>query len=93
MILNWKTSKAEYDAIASIAQRATKLAARLGVIYPLRDAMMDLTATHANGMPIDLDGLATAPEADFGHDVFGIYRHLDRNTGRLMDCFVPRYRR
>jgi hypothetical protein len=53
---------------------------------------MDLTAAH-NACPLDLDRLATAPELDFWHDVYGIARHIDRETGQLGDCFLPRYAR
>lgn len=51
---------------------------------------MDLTATHANGCPLDLALLLDAPAFDFAHDIAGIARHLDRLTGKLGDCFVPR---
>ena len=36
-------------------------------------------------------GMLAADDFNFGHDVFGIYRHLDRTTGKLMNCFVPRF--
>jgi hypothetical protein len=51
---------------------------------------MDLTACHANGCPMDFETLLSAPDADFVHDVGGIHRYIDRTTGRLGDCFVPR---
>lgn len=55
--------------------------------------MMDLLA--ADGMngnqPIDLDELAKSDDFNFFHDIAGIARHIDRATGKLMDCFVPRY--
>lgn len=54
--------------------------------------MMDLSACHANGTPLRLDELAdTADEFSFIHDVGGISRHIDRDTGKLLDCFSPRY--
>lgn len=55
-----------------------------------RDFCMDLAATHANGMPLDLEKLLAFPDFDFSHDVFGIREHLDRSTGQLLHCFVPR---
>lgn len=51
---------------------------------------MDLVATHANGCPLDFAALLAFPVADFVHDVAGITRHLDRSTGELLDCFLPR---
>lgn len=51
---------------------------------------MDLTACHANGCPLDLPKLLGFPNFDFPHDAFGIRRHIDRSTGKLQDCFLPR---
>lgn len=52
---------------------------------------MDITATHANGCPLKLAELLAADDFNFSHDVAGIYRHLDRTTGKLLDCFLPRF--
>lgn len=56
---------------------------------------MDLAAVHANGCPLDLEKLLAADDFNFAHDVFGIYRHLDRDGksptgGKLLDLFLPR---
>lgn len=51
---------------------------------------MDLEATHSNGCPMDFVKLLSAPSFDFFHDVAGIRRHIDRETGKLLDCFLPR---
>lgn len=62
--------------------------------FPKKDGLaleMDITAVHANGCPLRLHELLGARKFDFLHDVFGIHRHINRNTGTLMDCFVPRY--
>ncbi|MFA6167824.1 MAG: hypothetical protein WC700_14480 [Gemmatimonadaceae bacterium] len=91
--VSFEVTPQEHVAIERIAERARDLAVRVGAIYPLVDALMDVTACHANGMPLDLDGLLAADDADFAHDVFGINRHIDRATGQLGDCFVPRYAR
>ena len=57
--------------------------------------IMDLCAADGvNGNPpIDMEALASADEFNFIHDVVGIVRHLDRDTGKLMDCFIPRFAR
>jgi hypothetical protein len=89
-MVNFDTSKAEYKTIHAIALRAIGVAHAAGIDYPLMDAEMDLSATHCNGMPLDLDKLASFDEFNFAHDIFGIRRHLDRETGALQNCFVPR---
>lgn len=53
-------------------------------------AQMDVTATHANGCPLDLDKLLASLDFDFNHDMAGIARHLDRETGKLGGFFLPR---
>jgi hypothetical protein len=55
------------------------------------ETVMDLTACHANGCPLDLELLAAADDTNLLHDVGGINRHMDRETGRLTRCFVPRF--
>lgn len=53
-------------------------------------ADMDITACHLNGCPLDLGKLMNARDGDFGHDVFGIRRHINRTTGQLEEGFAPR---
>lgn len=52
---------------------------------------MDLTACHANGCPMDFQRLLDADNFNFSHDVAGINRHINRETGKLEDCFLPRF--
>lgn len=84
--ISWKTTKAEFALIVQIADRSIEL----GVHSDRQSAIMDVTATHANGCPLRLAELLDAPKFDFAHDLAGIRRHLNRETGELMDCFVPR---
>jgi len=84
-------SKEEIRTINQIAHRAVGLAESVGFHYPLIDADMDITACHVNGCRLKLNELLAADSINFAHDVFGIYRHLNRETGKLEDCFVPRY--
>ncbi|GBQ19857.1 hypothetical protein AA12717_0374 [Gluconacetobacter sacchari DSM 12717] len=51
---------------------------------------MDLVAVHANGCPMDFDRLLNADKNTLMHDVGGIAKYLDRDTGRLTECFRPR---
>lgn len=53
---------------------------------------MDLIATH-NSNPLDLERLLAADDFNFIHDVYGIARHIDRETGELGGCFSPRFSR
>lgn len=52
--------------------------------------MMDLSACH-NTCPLKLEELFNADLSDFAHDVGGIMCHINRRTGQLEDCFLPRF--
>lgn len=93
MTLNWATSTEDFNTIVRIVDRAIALAKPLRVKLNRHSLLMDLTACHTNGCPLDLAGLADARDGDFGHDVFGIHRYIDRDTGTLTMCFRPRYAR
>jgi hypothetical protein len=82
-------SDREIALIGGIAERAVRLAEQCG--YDLRAGMviLDLAQCHVV-TPLDLALLLAAPDQDFAHDVYGIVGHLDRETGKLRDCFLPR---
>jgi len=87
-MIDWSRITKE-DAIA-----ISKIVAIVADGDPTCDVMsldMDLTACHTHGCPLDLDHMAQASRADLMHDIAGIHRHLDRTTGQLQDCFVPRF--
>lgn len=81
----------EYETAWKIANRAADIARESSISAQPLDFAMDIVATHANGCPLRLEDLLDANDVDFIHDVFGINRHIDRGTGQLQDCFVPRY--
>lgn len=87
MECDWKLDVEATKLIDQIVCRAEEL----GLINNRLTLTMDLTVCHNLGCRLDLKGLAEASMGDFGHDIMGIQRHLNRNTGQLMDCFVPRY--
>lgn len=89
--MNWHVTMEETKVIAEIARRAILLAEEVGIEYNQCDAVMDLTAIHANGCKLKLHELVDAPKFDFAHDVFGIRLHINRRTGQLKNCFLPRY--
>lgn len=87
-LLNWKISASDAELVSEIVKRARMLHPMLRSMQSLS---MDITACHLNGCPIDLSELLTAENLDFSHDVLGIVRHMDRSTGQLTECFVPRF--
>lgn len=87
-----QTAREESRTILAIAKRACALAADNGFNYDLMTVDMDLSLCHMSN-PLKLDELMAADNGNFAHDVFGIRRHLNRETGKLEDCFSPRYSR
>ena len=89
-MISFDTTKADRLLIGKIVKRAMKAVADYGGNYDALSCDMDITACHANGCELDLKKLLNFPEFDFLHDILGIRRHLDRETGELMDFFLPR---
>lgn len=81
----------DHKLILQIADRAYEKSQRYGLGLDKLDLAMTVTAVHANGCPLRLADLATADDFNFSHDVVGMIRHIDTNTGRLRNCFVPRF--
>jgi hypothetical protein len=90
MSATFEASKTEYKFAAKIAKRAVELGAKSGVKVDYTTMEMDIIACHVNGCPLDLEKLLGADDFNFSHDVFGIRRHIDRETGELGNCFLPR---
>lgn len=90
-MIRFTVNKHDHNTIQAIADRATAMALQQDVDYPTVEAMMDITAAHANGCKLKLDELLAAEPFDFAHDIFGIRRHLNRKTGQLDNHFLPRY--
>lgn len=81
----------EADAADKIVDRYLRLSGQSRMhkmIYT-----MDILAVHCNGTPLKLKELAEADDYDLAHDMGGIIRHIDRTTGKLTGCFLPRYAR
>lgn len=87
-MIKWDATRAEFELMSKIAVRAVSIP---GIIWLKLDCTMDINACHSNGCPLRLQELLDADDENFEHDVLGIRRHLNRETGQLMDCFVPRY--
>jgi len=86
-MINWeKLNKDDMELITKISDRAIKLFPQLNKL----NLHMDISATHVSGCELDLDKLLDFDDFNFAHDVAGIVGHLDRKTGQLKDCFLPR---
>lgn len=82
------TTEEEHKTIREIVRRAEALGLNAG--RSRIDLVMDLEVVH-DGYKLDLDALLGADDVNFVHDVLGIVRRLDRQTGELQDCFLPRH--
>lgn len=91
MILNWCTTKRDAWLIQGIVQRAEALVVATGSGFDRLAATMDIVACHLNGNPLRLEEFFQADDFNFLHDFGGIRRHIDRESGQLRDCFVPRF--
>jgi hypothetical protein len=91
MPLSFKATSEEYALFSAIVERYAPIYKQhTGENVDRMSLHMDLTACHANGTALDLQRLLDAPQFDFVHDVAGIQRHINRDTGKLENCFHPR---
>lgn len=90
MTINFTATQAERALIEKIASRAMGMRGISNAYADKIDVELDVLAAHANGCPLKLADMLNADDFQFAHDVFGIARHLNRKTGRLENCFVPR---
>ena len=85
-MIKWETvSDGDIKKIHVIVKRALEICSE----YTVMDLEMDITAAHIYS-PLNLDKLIGFDDGSFGHDVFGISRYINRDTGELTDCFLPR---
>lgn len=90
-MVKFNCSKQDSILISAITERAVKEAKAAGFDYDKLETMMDIIACHANGNPLKLDQLFLADSFNFSHDVCGIRRHINRETGKLENFFRPRF--
>lgn len=93
--VSFKINRTESLLIGRIVERVVAIRRKHHITTSNGEAQtihMDLTATHANGNPLNLERmLSWKRDEDIIHDVMGINRHLDRATGQLRDHFLPRF--
>lgn len=83
---NHECDKPTMDIIMAIIERTRTISPGLNGL----NASMDIIAANRS-CPIRLDDLLAASDADFAHDVLGIFEHINRETGELDDCWTPRF--
>jgi len=88
-MINLNVTKEDRGKIHLIVQRARRLVK--GLKLDQVSLEMDLSAVHLNDGGLDLDRLLIADSFSLLHDVLGIQKYLDRQTGLLGNCFVPRF--
>jgi hypothetical protein len=104
-IMKRKSAEVSFTVSASDTKTIRNIVARavdMGLVrgrnaldhwYDRLTCEMDLTATHANGNALRLQDFLDADDFNFTHDIAGIARHIDRETGRLTNHFRPRFSR
>lgn len=88
--MSFKVSKADRLLVTDAVERMAKIEAEHGHRLDRLSMAMDLEATHANGCPLNFAKLLAFDDFSFLHDVYGINKHLNRETGELVHCFLPR---
>ncbi len=90
--LNWNTSNEERILISDLSQRAAKLIKKVSKRkIDVLGLQMDITACHLNGCPLKLKDWLKADDFNFLHDISGISRNINRYSGKLTNCFLPRF--
>ena len=77
--------------IDAIVERAMMLSLKHEMNVPKGDLFDAIVEVHGGGCPLRLGDLLKAADFDFGHDVFGILKHLDPGSGGNMGSFLPRF--
>jgi len=95
-MLSFKCSREDLALISKIMDRACApgFAGQPDALvqrHERMDVTMSLNACHSSGHPLRLAELLVATDFNFSHDVLGIARNIDPETGQLLNCFSPRY--
>jgi len=88
--IRFDVSDKEFDLIDRVLDRCE--AEDITLPCDRMEHAMDLSACISNGCPLDLERMLEWPNKfDLAHDIWGVNRHIDHNTGQLRDCFLPRF--
>ena len=86
-MIDWSKSTKEDTLMAmKVVERYEKVSSQP---VDRQAVLMDLEVTNIC-CPLDWQKLLDFRAEDFLHDIFGIFRHIDREKGVLTDCFCPR---
>ena len=88
-MVKFNITEKERKLIEQIVDRAKKMLNKKN--FDDVSAQMDIAATHCNGCRLDLERFLASDDFNFAHDFVGIYNHINRRTGKLERCFLPRY--
>jgi hypothetical protein len=81
----------ERVVVGKIIERAQAMWRGFGLRPPSKlNLTMDICAVHAR-MPLRLAEWLEADDFNFSHDIGGIVKHMNRQTGELEGFFVPRF--
>lgn len=75
------------EVILKIVLRAERMGL---MVFDKLSLVMDLEYADQE-FGLRLEELLNADDLNFTHDVCGIQRHLNRQTKKMEDCFVPRF--
>jgi hypothetical protein len=80
------------DLLVRVAERAESLYEDFGILENRTTIVMDLMNADTSLAPegLNFENLATCDHETFGHDMLGIRQHMNRETGQLEGCFLPR---
>lgn len=77
----------EFKAIVAIAKRAEEMNL---LMFDRMTLIMDLEHA-ALEFDLRLDDFLNADKFNFAHDIVGIQKHMNRQTKKMENIFVPRY--
>lgn len=86
-MINWKSTKRDDLIISEIVKRANDADVNMPNLTNLQ---MDITAVHLNDVYLNLNRLLNFDNFNFFHDIYGITKNINRNTGKLLNGFLPR---
>ena len=95
MTISFNVTQEERALIVKIAERVDReIFSKCPEVGQTQlDTIMDISACIAQGCPLKLEDLLVADRFDFSHDIVGIYKHINRETGKLEKGFRPRFTR
>jgi len=79
----------DWCLIKGIVERMSNLSEEKNLDFNSESITDDLIMCHLNGCELDLKKLSESPDFSFMHDIICIEKYLNRETGKLENCFPP----